>query len=95
MGENICKQRKSINFQNIQTAHAAQYQNHPIKKWGNYLNKTFLQGDIQMVKKHMKRCSASIINREIQIKTIYNEVSPHTSQDGHLSKDLQIINARE
>ena len=44
-----------------------------VSKW------TFLQEDIQVVKKHTKRCSASIIIRDIQIKTIYNEVSPHTS----------------
>ena len=33
----------------------------------------------------MQRCSTSVIIREIQIKN-YNEVSSHTSQNGHQEK---------
>ena len=44
----------------------------------------------------MKRCSPSVIIREMQIKTaIYNEISTHTSQNGHHQKNLQTINAGE
>ena len=63
----LCKRIKSDPIKKWAKELNRHFSKEDIQKWAKELNRHFSKEDIQMANKHMKRCSTSLIIRDMQI----------------------------
>jgi hypothetical protein len=81
VGENICQLHIKAPITRIYREHKKL--NSPqitdqLKKCATALNRTISKEEIQMTKKHIKKCSPSLGIKEMQIKTNHTKIPPHS-----------------
>ena len=81
----ICNQLIQLNIR--------KKQKNSLKKWTEDQNTLFSKEDSQIARKYMKKCSTSLIVREMHIKTTMYHIT--AGRMATIQKNLQTINAGE